>query len=127
MQNRKLSGRLRERNRQQEQLEERVEKLVQTHDKHLRLLALLRRHLGSVREHLTLLLAPLGEGTLLEGWTEECLEHIGEEDRDVLDTVFGCVFSALRCLGDGGYSQLCEALREGGDMAEVGQSTMLDR
>ncbi len=119
VQNRKLSERLKERNRKDDQLEKRVLRLEQEHEYHLRLLASLCRHLGLMREHLSILLVPLGKGELLAEWTEGLLASVGKEGgKDDLDTVFRSVLSALQCLGDSGYSQLCESLGKSEEMAE---------
>lgn len=92
-------------------------RLEHDRDQHMHLLVTLRSKLKLVREHLNLLLAPLGESELLRDWREGILEELGrgEEGKGCLETVFRSVLSALHCLGDSGYSQLCEALRETGD------------
>lgn len=122
VQNKKLSERLRERNRKQQALESRLQRLESSRDSHLKLEATLHAHLSTLRDHLSGLLAPIGASGVLEGFSAEMLGRLvpGMEEREeeervvVLGGVFQSVFAALHRIGQEEIRQLTEGVREGG-------------
>ena len=114
VQNRKLSDRLRERNRKHEALEVRIQRLEQDKDDHAKLAVSIRRHLANLKNHLIALLAPLGASSLVDGLSEELLGDLTQnltQGPQCLERAFEYVFSSLQRVGEEGMSQLSEKLR----------------
>ena len=121
VQNRKLSERLRERNRRQQQMESELQKSEDLRLVHLRVVCGLGRRMSLLHEHLGLLFTTFGAEMESEGVREDLVrglagreEEAGEEE---LERLFESVLRTVRVLQEKGQEAMVAGLKEAGDTA----------